>query len=718
MTNNKNIKKAFSKFYQYFIFLVAVASILMLYPKEAKFKYEFSKGKPWLHETLIAPFDFPIYKFKNEIEDEADSISKSFKPYFKFNSKIQTTQTNRLKQDFEGKWNDHITKYYRIVNDTVDSNSVSQREIVKNEYLNYISNILNFIYQKGVVELSDVLGKVKNDFSIFIINQHAEAKEFDISEVFTLTTAKDYIENEIHERRNDFSYTENIDIKFLEELKLQNYIETNLFYDNDISQSVKKSMIENISLTKGLVQKNERIISKGEVVNIDSQRILESLKKEYEHGSGINKNYILISTGQGVLIFIILLILFLFLQNFRKDILESFLKITFLLLMVISFVAVATIIIKFDSINPYIIPFALLPIIIRTFYDTRLALITHLITMFLIAFIFPNSYEFTFMQFITGAIAIFSLANVRKRSQLFLTAFIIFATYSSLYIGIGLMQEGNFTNIKFDNIIWFAGNGLLLLSSYPIIYIFEKLFGFLSDVTLMELSDTNHPILRKLAEKAPGTFQHSLQVANLAEELAYRLEANPLLARVGAMYHDIGKMESPIFFIENQKSGINPHDEIDCEKSAEIIINHVKNGVSIAKRHRIPQQIIDFIRTHHGKSRVEYFYRTFINQNPDVEVDENKFTYPGISPYSKETAIVMMADSVEAASRSLKEITEENVKSLINNIINKQIEANQFVNADITFRDISRAKEILTNKILNINHARIEYPKEIEEKGN
>ena len=579
--------------------------------------------------------------------------------------------------------------------------------------MNYISSILNFIYEKGIVELSDVLGKVNSDLSIFIINQYSEADEFNISEVFTPTTAKEYIENAIHERRNNFSYSENIDIDLIEKLNLQNYIEPNLFYEIGISKDVKKSLIENISPTKGLVQKGELVISKGEVVNNDNLRILESLKKEFEHDSGINKNYLLIYLGQGVLIFIIMLILFLFLYNFRRDILYDVLKVTFLNFMIVFFVLISTIVLKFDFLNYYVIPFALLPIIIRTFYDTRLALFTHLITMFLIAFIFPNSYEFIFMQFITGAIAIFSLANVRKRSQLFLTALIIFTTYTSLYLGIALMQEGNLENINWKNIIWFVGNGLLLLTSYPTIYIFEKSFGFLSDVTLMELSDTNHPILRKLAEKAPGTFQHSLQVASLAEEVAFRLDANPLLTRVGAMYHDIGKMETPIFFIENQKNSLNPHDTIDSEKSAEIIINHVKNGVNIARKYNIPQQIIDFIRTHHGKSKVEYFYRTYMKENPGKEIDENKFTYPGIPPYSKETAIVMMADSIEAASRSLKEINEDSVKNLVNSIINKQIEANQFANADITFRDINRAKEILTSKILNINHARIEYPKEI-----
>lgn len=712
-TRKKHIIR--SKMYRYLIFFVSFLFILLLYPKEGKFKYEFQKGKTWLHQTLVAPFDFPIYKAQAELDNEKDSIKKEFKPYFRQNKKILYSQLEKLKNDFDAKWDEHLQNYFKNKRtQQIDSNFNFQYGDNKTDYYNFVSDLLTFIYNKGIIELSDVLINTENEFSIYIIDKNNVSQEFDINQVFTIKSAHDYIDNEIYDKSKKLSSSPNADIKFFESLKINEYIRTNIFFDRETTNNVKEANIENISLTKGLVQKGERIIAKGEVVNSTKYQILESLKKEFEHSSVNKDNQLLIFVGQAILVFIIFLVLYLFLLNFRRDILNDSTKMTFLLLMIVSFFLISSITLRFNLFNYYIIPFALLPIFIRTFYDTRLALFTHLITMFLIAFIVPNAYEFVFMQFITGTFVLFSLAKVQRRSQLFLTALIIFSIYSVVYLGISIIQEGNLHNIYWKNFIWFAANGLLLLSSYPLIFIFEKMFGFLSDATLMELSDTNHPLLRKLAEKAPGTFQHSMQVANLAEEVIYRIHGNPLLARVGALYHDIGKSATPPYFIENQRHGINPHDTLPCEKSAEIIIDHVRNGVEMAKKHAIPQQVIDFITSHHGKSRVEYFYLTCKNENPNKDVDENLYTYPGIQPYSKETAVVMMADSIEAASRSLREISEESVSALINKIINKQIDDGQYNHADITFREITRAKEIFKNKILSINHARIEYPKELE----
>lgn len=362
-----------------------------------------------------------------------------------------------------------------------------------------------------------------------------------------------------------------------------------------------------------------------------------------------------------------------------------------------------------NYISIYIIPFCILPIIIRTFYDTRLASFVHTICILTLGFSVSNSFEFIFLQIIAGTLTIFSIVNMNRRSQLFGTSLVIFVAYLLGYISFQLIYEGSITELKYSHIGYFAFNAMLTLFTYPLIYLFEKIFGFVSDVTLMELSDTNNPLLRELSNKAPGTFQHSLQVANLAESAIFEIGGNALLTRAGALYHDIGKMDNPLYFIENQTSGINPHNELDFEESAEIIISHVKKGVEKAKKHNLPDSVIDFIRTHHGDSVVQYFYRSYLKHFPDEIVDENKFRYPGPRPYSKETAVLMMADSVEAASRSLAKKDAESLENLVDSIIDYQIKEQQFVNADITFKDITRIKKIFKKKLQNIYHTRIEY---------
>jgi putative nucleotidyltransferase with HDIG domain len=333
-----------------------------------------------------------------------------------------------------------------------------------------------------------------------------------------------------------------------------------------------------------------------------------------------------------------------------------------------------------------------------------------MITILLAGFWVPNSYQFVLMNFLAGLVGIFSLRSYYKRGILFYTATFVFATYALVYVLVSIMQEGDFSQINWINLLWLAGNGLLILTVYPLVFLFERLFGFLSDATLFELSDTNQPLLRKLAEKAPGTFQHSMQVANLAEEAILKVGGNSLLVRAGALYHDIGKMENPEYFIENQHEGSNPHNELDFRSSAKVIIDHVVHGVEIAKKNKLPARIVEFISTHHGTSTVQYFYRSFLNANPDEEVDINEFRYPGPKPPSKENAVVMIADSVEAASRTLKSYTPDTINNLVENIIAHQAEEDQFSEANLTFADISQIKEIFKNRLSNIYHSRIEYP--------
>jgi cyclic-di-AMP phosphodiesterase PgpH len=434
------------------------------------------------------------------------------------------------------------------------------------------------------------------------------------------------------------------------------------------------------------------------------------MKKEYELQLGSSSKYFNILLGQIVLVCISFIVLFLFLLSFRNDILADNKKVLMILLNIFFMVLITSMVIHTDVKYLYLVPLCIIPVIIRAFFDTRLALFVYIVTIIIIGFLVPNSFEFVFLQLISGIIAIISVVNLRKRSQFFLTTVLVFITYSATYTGTTLMQEGSLSEIDTTNFIWFAGSSLMILFAYPLIFIFEKLFGFITDVSLMELSDINSRLLREMSTKAPATLQHSMQVANLAEEAIYEIGGNTLLTRAGALYHDVGKMDMPLYFIENQGTGINPHEELTSEESASIIISHVIKGIELAKKHNLPERIIDFIRTHHGTRRTQYFYTQFIKNNPEEVIDESKFRYRGPIPFSKETAVLMMADSVEAVSRTLKNPDEESIHAMVEKVINTQIEQQQFVNADITFSDITHIKKIFTKKLMNIFHIRIEYP--------
>ena len=477
-----------------------------------------------------------------------------------------------------------------------------------------------------------------------------------------------------------------------------------------MSVSVKEDLVKEISLNRGLVQKGELIISRGEIVNDSKFMILESLRNEYEKRLGVYDKWLVI-LGRIILVSACYLALYLFMYNFRFDILSSSHKTFFIILLVLLFFIITRLVIFLPNTSVFLIPFTIIPIVIRTFYDSRLSLFVYLVAIMLAGFIVPNSFEFVFISFFAGAIAIFSLTKIYKRAKLFSTALLVFLAYSVVYFGIGVMQEGSIENMNWEIYSWFAGNGVLLLLSYPLIFVFEKTFSFLSDATLFELSDTNQPVLRKLAGEAPGSFQHSLQVANLAEEAALEIGADNLLARTGALYHDIGKTAKPEFFIENQPEGFSPHEHLDPLKSAEIILDHVKEGVELAKKNNLPSPIIDFIQTHHGTSVAYFFYKKFLDKNPKGSEMKASFEYPGPKPFSKETAIVMMADAVEAASKSIQNYSEENLSELVERIIYIQEQDGQYSETPLTFRDISDIKKVFSKRLLNIYHARIAYPK-------
>ncbi len=691
---------------QALLFIASTVIIIYFLPRQGKFGYEFQKGKPWMHEDLYAPFNLPIYKTNESIEAEKDSLLKQYKPYYIRNNDIATNELKEFKTHFTEKWQSYLASKYPDINDYQNKNLSPQKDTCLKKTLQH----LNHIYKTGIIELTENLNKPPKGqhYEVYVANNKNET--YEIKEVYTEKEAYQKIKNLLNK---DIDTTLDNDYKstirpFINQINFNDFITPNLIYDKKTSLNIKKNLFNDISYTKGMIQANERIISKGEIVSDKNYQELISLQKEYKERIGEKSTWVWV--GHIIFVFVSILVLFLFLNNFRHDILQNTLNTSFILSPVVFFIALSSVIIQYSNWNIYIVPYALLPIIIRTFYDSRLALFIHMITILVVGFLAPNGFEFIFLNFTAGIIALYTLTDQYKRGKLFFTSASVFLTYSIVYFAIAIIQEGNPGNIEWSNILWFAINSVLILTSYLLIFIFEKLFGYLSDATLIELSDSNQPLLRKLSEIAPGTFQHSLQVSNLAEEAIHKIGGNALLVRAGALYHDIGKMDNPIYYIENQDNKHNPHDQLEFDESAKIIINHVHKGIEIAKKYNLPENVIKFIRTHHGNSTVQYFYKNYIKKYPEEPINIKEFTYPGPKPLSKETAVVMMADAVEAASRSLKDITEKSLSELVDNIINYQIETKQFDEANITFRDSAEIRKIFKAKLKNIYHGRIDYP--------
>jgi putative nucleotidyltransferase with HDIG domain len=698
------IRQNLSNIYRVLLTITTILLITLLFPNVGNFKYEYQKGKPWMHETLIAPFDFAIRKTEKELNQERDSILKQFSPYYSYDTNIYATLNKKFNHQFDKKWAKFIkTDGFKNLN-----YSDSQSKLQKQSILSFLQKSLAKIYSKGIVDFQADQKTSGQENPKFINRSKDKINELIPSQnLFSPRSAYKKITSEFKTNYNQVAFQ-----SFLQNLSLDNYIKPNLSYNQEVSEKIKESLLSNISLSKGFVESGTRIVLVGDIIDDNTFIILESLKKEYESILGSSQSHYLIIGGQALLITACILLLTLYLRNFRRSILRDNKKLLFIFLLILIFVSLTMLVIQIPKINLYVIPFALITIVVRTLMDSRTALFVFIITSLICGFLAPNSFEFVFLQLSAGIMAIYTLPKLERRGQLVLTAFITFLTYSFVYFAFAITQEGSISEIEWRNFMYFAINGLLLTFSYSLIYIFEKLFGFLSDVTLIELSNQNHPLLRELTRQSPGTFQHCLQVANLAEAAINQIGGNPLLVRTGALYHDIGKMKNPAYFIENQLSNTNPHDDLDFDKSAQIITDHVKYGVKIAKKHKLPQQIIDFIETHHGAGKVMYFYTSFKNKYPDKEIDEEKFSYPGPDPFTKETAVLMMADGVEAASRSLKVKTPETIRELIDKIIDKQIAQNRFAHADLTFRNINQIKEIFTTSLVNSYHARIEYPKE------
>jgi cyclic-di-AMP phosphodiesterase PgpH len=671
-----------------FLFSMVIWLLIMIFPREGKFRYEYQRGKPWQHDDLISPVDFAILKPEAEFKLEQEAALRDARPYFKRLHSLADQQMNYLINSFDKAW---VSRYGRQAGD----NAVRQHE------LDIIISVLDTLFSHGIINIINEIENKPSNYEIFIVDGNT-ASRVPLSRLFTITSAEIYITSQLANVNPD--HTDMLSGLLLNALK------QNIVFDPENTRRAREALVSEIPNSRGMVQSGEKIIIKGELVNAEKFQILESLRSDYEERLGSNFRYTNILLGQSLLISLTMVAFILFMISFRRDVFAENKKLIILLLTIYLMVALASVTIASNPNLLMLLPFCLVPIVIRVFFDTRLALFVHIVTLVLTGFMVPSGFEFIFQQLITGIIAIISVAELRRRAQFFITALAIFVTYSAIYIGMLLIQDGSLTNLENSRFLLYGGSALFTLFSYPIIFVFEKLFGMVTDVTLMELSDTNRPLLRQLSLYAPGTFQHSMQVANIAEAAIYEIGGNTLLVRAGALYHDIGKIEMPMYFIENQSSGINPHDELSFEESAAIIVSHVIKGVEKAKKHKLPEVLVDFIRTHHGTRMVEYFYNRQRIDNPDMEVSDKLFRYPGPVPFSKETSVLMMADSVEAASRSMKMPTAASIAQLVDKIIDGQIETNQFVNSDLTLKDITRIKKILKKKLMSIYHVRIEYP--------
>ena len=672
--------------YVILLYIISIGLVCFLFPREGKFPYEYQKGKIWGSEDLFATFDIPLLKTKQELDAEKDSLLKSFVMYFNKNSEIAEQQKLRFNRALEIQWKES------------DFSESRKKKLYRD-----VVSLLDLVYHRGILQPDEYNVNQSLSDQIVII-QNNIASEGDFFDILTPKSAYELVMARLEKEDSD-------DILFLKSLNLNSYILPNLTFNADITNKAKEEEISKISYTKGMIPSGRKIISRGETVTDEKFNLFVSYKHEFENKVGASGNFWQIWIGKAMIIIFCFLMTYIYLMYFRPQIFRNTLRTAFLLLIMVLFISISCIVVRKGYFNLYNLPFVFIPLVIYTFYDSRTANFIYLVTLLLIGFIASNGFEFVFLNYIAGIVSVVNIKSIYRRGSLFKTVLIVILAYCMAYSALVLMQGINIRQLEWMNYIRFAINGALIFVAYPSIFIFEKIFGFISDITLMELSDTNQPLLRKLSETAPGTFQHSLQVANLAEEVIQKIGGNPLLVRTGALYHDIGKINRYEYYIENQSGNRNPHEDLSPENSAQIIIEHISSGVEIARKNRIPQHIIDFIRTHHGNTVVRFFYHRQQTQKPDKRVDRSKFTYPGPIPFSKEMVVLMMCDSVEAASRSLKEINQQNISELVDNIINYQIHEEQYNDADITYREINIAKQMIKNRLMNIYHVRIEYPK-------
>ncbi len=664
--------------YKILLFLLTTLFIVYLFPKTGKFRYSFEKGKPWQSESLLAPFNFAIQKTQAEIEEEQLEIENNAPVYFDIDLEIP----KNIKLNY-------ITKFNEVFNDST---------IAKKALFKQGTDIIETLYENGILDTDYPYSK---DKPVVLVASNKVEKRLEYQNLVEEKQLTNRLENYLEKSISSENKNRMISLFF-------DIVKPNVTLNETLTKTTLEEELSQISLTRGSIDKDQLIISKGQVVEDEEYNILKSLKSEYESQVWNTANYNWVLVAYTLLVALALLMLLLFLQKYRLEVFQNNTKVTFIFFNIALMILLTTLVINYNSQYIYVVPLCILPLVLKAFFDARLGLFSHVLTVLLLGFIVPNSYEYMFLQIIAGIVTILTVSELYKRANLFISVGQITLIYIIAYFAFFVIHEGQITTLKWDTFGLFILCGLATLFVQPLIYIYEKIFGLVSDVSLLELSDTNTKLLKELSNKAPGTFHHSLNVANLAEASANEIGANAMLVRVGALYHDIGKMKNPTYFTENQSNGINPHDELSSRESATVIVDHVLNGIEIAKKYNLPDRVIDFIRTHHGTSVVYYFYMKEKAENDAVKIED--FSYPGPKPFSKETAILMMCDSVEAASKSLKEPTTTKINDFVENIINKQMESGQFLNANITFKEIQSLKKVLKHKLANIYHLRIEYP--------
>lgn len=665
--------------YKCLIFIITVGVIAYFMPKEGKFNYEFDMNKPWKYGLLQASFDFPIYKNEQQVQREQDSLLNMYQPYFHMNKQVEKEMLSLLREDYE-----------KNLKHSLPSQS----------YIRHIERTLKDIYSMGIISSEDDQRLQEDSIRSILLVEKNLATSKGTNNLFSIKEAYEYLLNV-----DTLFYSK----KLLQACNLNHYLTPNLTYDKEKSETAKKELLSSISWANGLVLNGQKIIDRGEIVNEQRFNILQSLQKEWEKRSESTQEIHLTAMGQVLMISILILCFMIYLGLFRNDYYKRRGSVTLLFSLIVFFPVILSIMVEQNLLNVYILPFAMIPIIVGIFLDSRTAFMAHITIILLCSISLRYPHEFIILQAGAGMAAIFSLRELSQRSQLFRTAVIVVICYALLYFAFELIHEDDLTKLNTRMYIYLIINGILLLFAYPLLFLLEKIFGFTSNVTLVELSNINNKLLREMSEVAPGTFQHSLQMANLAAEAANRIGANSQLVRTGALYHDIGKIVNPAFFTENQ-SGINPHKSLSYEQSAQVIINHISDGIKLADKYNLPKVIKDFIRTHHGKGVAKYFYISYQNEHPGEEVDIEKFSYPGPNPFTKEQAILMMADAAEAASRSLPEYTEESISTLIDKIIDGQVAEGYFKECPITFKDIALVKALFKEKLKMVYHTRITYP--------
>lgn len=662
------------------IFIIAIGSLTYFFPREGHARYIFQEGRPWAYSLLTAPFDFPIYKDDVVLKQERDSILHDFRPIYTNDTTIALKMVN----DF----NNALLSYEELS--------------VSSAHRKAYTEALSRIYKDGIISSESYTAIQNGDIAGIRILENNVARNASITRVRSPKVAYEQIISEFSD-----AYSRHI----LQTCDLNKYLVENIQFDSITSNKVRDELLQNISLSDGMVQAGERIVDRGEIITPDIYRILTSYETMLSKRTGDDTRHSYYTIlGQLIAFSCIIAFLFIFLAFFRHRLWHNIRAVIFIVLLTV-FVSIASFIASGYGYHAiFLVPIAIVPITMITFFDSRVALQVHLITVLICSFAAPDPLMYIFIQMIVGMAAIASLSDLSKRSQLFRCAAIVFVTYTISYAGFTLFTEGDFHKISVSLLFNMAINSVILLFSYLLIYIFERTFGFLSSVTLVELSDINSPLLQRLSEEAPGTFQHAMQVSNLAAAAANRVGASAQLVRTGALYHDIGKLTNPAFFTENQSGSVSPHDNISLTESARIIISHVADGLKMAEKAGLPRQVQEFIATHHGHGKARYFYNTYRNQHPNEPIDEEVFTYPGHNPTTKETGILMMADAVEAASRSLKEYNETTISQLVNRIVDNQIAEGLLRDTPLSFRDVEAIKETFTEKLMTIYHTRIAYP--------